>query len=446
VIRLLPIALLLLASNAYALDLSVLQAAAETYPQDYGSQVRLARAADAALEHDIALDAWQQAFDVSDGNLETSLGRAMAFLGAARIREARVAAAAAALKFPDSAAAHKTHAWTLRQTIPYMPGTYGLVAAERAYERAWVLSPDDETLCGAAWTRLAINAPVRAREDFVALLLQDSGNPCAVDGTAATRPMFDFGGGFTLTGSLYQDHDTNKGGFNALIFGHVTFADLVFASVYGRFAGIAYDAGGGVQDYRQDEIWARIGVTHKGYGGQLLAGVVGTTSDTDAIPVLGWRGWANIGPTIRLEGTWTGYEDGNALRGGIGLRVPVQSWLAIDGGLDVSGLITTTGTTAPQVSAHLSGIVDVGRLTLQPGFRVGNELRPVRIDEPTVWNTTDILGASAFLKGAVNLNPNLDLTFGYEVLRLQPQDGSDVRHTHTLSIGISAVGSGGLRK
>ncbi len=438
---------LLCAAPAAAQDLEGLRAAAEAWPQDYATQLALARAADAAEDTDLALQAWQAAFTVSGGNLDSSLGLSMALLADGQVPQARAAAKAAVAAFPESTLALRTHAWTLRHAAPNMPGTYGFVAAERAYVAAYDLEPtEDDTLCGAAWTRFSLGAPVLAREDFVTLLLKDSGDPCAVAGTAATRPMIRAGGGFNLTGTLYQDHDTNLGGFNALIFGNVTFADLVYASIYGRFMGIAYDSGSGTQDYRQDEIWGRVGISHLGFGGQLLAGAVGTTSSTSAIPVFAWQGWATFGPTLRAEGTWASYDDGNAMRGGLGLRVPVTSFLDLDGGVDISGLITTTGQTGPYVSAHLSALVRVGPLTIQPGFRAGNELRPVRIDEPSVWNTTDLIQASAFLDGTVNINPNLDLTFGYEVLRLKPTDGSDVRHTHVISLGLAASGTGGLRK
>ncbi len=447
-IRAVPIALLLalLSTPVDAADLASLRAAAAAYPQDYGAQQTLARAAEEAGERDLALIAWQAAFDASHGNLESSLGRALALLNLGRIPEGRAAARAAARAFPESAAAQKTLAGAHRHAATNLPGSWGLVAADRAYVRAFSLSPDDDTRCGRAWNRLALDAPLVARQDFAALLLKNPGDACAVDGTAATRPMFRFGGGFSLNGSLYQDHPSNLGGFNALIFGRISFADLVFAEVAGRFLGIAQSTDTGTQDYRQDEIWGRVGVAHGGFGAQVLAGALGATTSTSTIPAVGGQAWASFGATLRLEGTWAQYDDGEALRAGLGLRVPVLSMLSLDGGVDLSGLIDDSGDPTPQVSAHLSAILRLGPMTLQPGFRAGNEIRPLRIDEPSLWNTTSTLEASAFLKGSAALNPNLDLSFGYEVLRFQPADGSDVRHTHVLSIGIAGHGSGGLRK
>ena len=427
-------------------ELLALQAAARAYPQDYVTQVALARAADASAWTELAVGAWDAAFTVSGGNLESSLGRALALLADGRIADARAAAAAATLAFPQSTEALGTWAWTLRQQAALLPGTYGLVAAERAYVRALRLRPQAETRCGLAWTRTALGAPVLAREDFVALLGEDSGAPCAVEGTAATKPMIRFGGGFNLTGSFYQDHDTNLGGFNALLSGNISLFDLAFASIHGRLLGIAYDAGSGTQDYEQQELWGRVGVSHGGHGGQVLVGAVDTSSSSTTVPVVAAQGWTTFGPTLRLEGAWSGYDDGDALKAGAALRVPITSFLSLDGGGDLTGLVTDTGSSDPSLSGHLSAIVRAGPLTLQPGFRAGQEQRPVRMDEPSIWNTTDQLEASAFLRGAVALNPHLDLSFGYEVLRLQPDDGSDVRHTHLLSLGLSASGSGGLRK
>ncbi len=438
--------LLLLAGPAQAADLDALRAAAEASPQDYATQIALARAADEAGERALAATAWQAAFEASGGNLEASLGRALALANAGRIAEARRGAAAAVAAFPDSADAHKTQAWLLRFHDPILPGTYGLVAAERSYARAFSLFPDADTRCGLGWTRLALGAPLSARQDFAARLMDDPGDPCAVQGTAATRSTIRFGGGFSLNGAIYQDHPTALGGFNALISGHVSFADLVSVELVGRFLGIAYQDADSTRDYRQDEVWGRVGVAHGGFGGQVLAGAIGTTSTTKVMPVVAGRGWFTFGPTLRFEGTVSAYDDGDAVRGGFGLRVPVLAALSLDGGLDVSALVDGTTDPVPRVSAHASALVQVGPVLLQPGIRLGDELRPVRIDEPSAWNTTDIVKLSAYLKGTAALNPHLDLTFGYEILRLDPEDGSDVRHTHLISLGLTGLGSGGLRK
>lgn len=436
--------LLGLFGTAQAADLSALRAAAEQFPQDYATQVALARAADALDQPELALQAWDAAFGVSGGNHESSLGRTMALLRAGEVEAARAQARATLQRFPESAAAWKVHAWSQRQFAPWMPRTYGLLTARSAYARAWSLAPEADTRCGFAYTRLSLGAPVAARQDFAAMLLADPGDPCAVDGAGSTRPRIGFGGGFVLSGSIYQQHATNLGGFNAQIFGDVTFSDLVFVEIAARFAGVAYDSGAGTADYRQDEIWGRVGVSHEGFGGQLVAAAVGSSSAVNPIPVLAGQGWATFGPTVRLEGSWARYADGDVGKVGFGLRVPVTSFLSLDGGLDVSG--SSTAAAGPHFSGFGSALLDFGPVGLELGFRAGTEVRPVRLDELSVWNLADPLAASAFVDAGVTLNPNLDLFFGYEILRLRPLDGSDASHTHVLSVGLRGHGSGGLPK
>jgi len=93
-----------------------------------------------------------------------------------------------------------------------------------------------------------------------------------------------------------------------------------------------------------------------------------------------------------------------------------------------------------------SALIDAGRLHLEVGGRGGTEVRPVRFDEPTVWNTTARPLAGAFVDAAVDLDDHFALTFGYEALAMRPVDGSDDYFIHVLSFGFTVEGKGGLRR
>ena len=244
------------------------------------------------------------------------------------------------------------------------------------------------------------------------------------------------GGSAAGSATLYQDHPSNVAGGAVELGGWVDIAELAFFGVSGRYLGIGYEDTS-IQPYEQGELWLRAGLRHRGFGGQLLVGVIDrSTADTPA-PVIAGQVWATFGPTVRLEGSWSEWTDGEASMFGAGIRVPVLSFLSFDAALNLSSFSDSD-------DVHPSGsgavIFDWDPVRLKLGARGGTEVRPVRFDEASVWNTTEYLGASAFLDGTIHLNDNFGLTFGYEVARLEPTDGSDARHTHVLTFGVTAEG------
>ena len=420
------LAIILLPSLAQADPLDSLQRAFETYPDDYATAMSLAQAAYTEGDFALALTAWDAAKSTSNGNLESRLGRVMTLLALGRVAEARQeSAAATASGHPD---AWLTHAWALRQPNGFEAPVYPLLSAEAAYSRA-LDAPN--AACGRAFTRVELGDTLGTRRTFARLLEDNPSDPCAL---ASSAPSVRFGGGLTGSATLYQDHPTNVAGGAVEGNSWVDVADLLFVGVSGRFLGIGYEDTT-IEPYEQGEFWLRLGARHRGVGGQLLVAAVGRSTADTAAPVVAGQVWATFGPTVRLEGSWSEWTDFEAAMFGLGVRVPVLSFLSFDAALNLSSRSTSD-------DVHPSGsgsvIFDWDPIRLQIGARGGTEVRPVRFDEASVWNTTENLAASAFLDGTVQLNPHLGLTFGYEVARLEPTDGSDARHTHVLTFGVTA--------
>ena len=144
--------------------------------------------------------------------------------------------------------------------------------------------------------------------------------------------------------------------------------------------------------------------------------------------------------------------------GGVGVRVPVLSFLRIDARVRLSSWHPTTPTDLPPgapvspadegpfANLQASALLSLGPLDLEVGGRYGPEVRPIRFDEPTAWNLVDRPTAGVFASGRIAFSDNLGLTFGYEALRLRPPDDTESYHTHVLTLGVYAEGTGGLNR
>ena len=216
-IRLLALAVLSAAVPAIAgeppAELRPLLEESDTYPQDYGAAVRLARAAAGVQAHDYALVGWERAAKASGGNLVTALGTTMAKLGLEDGAGARRSAAEATSLAPESSVAWTTRAWALRNATGLAPAPFYLLASEAAYTRANRIDPSDrEAACGLAWNRLLLGDRVGARLAFGRLVEADLGHLCAMEGGAAAAPKIRFGGAASVTGTGASSGDISSGG------------------------------------------------------------------------------------------------------------------------------------------------------------------------------------------------------------------------------------------
>ena len=442
--------------------LATAAAESDTWPEDYAAAVRYAQAAVAAERPELALFAWDRAMQLSGGNLEVLLGRSLTLLDLGQIQLARLDAAAATDVAPDQAIAWTRRAWAQRHTPKLASGAWGNLGAEVSYRRALALDPEDEVArCGLAWSRLALGDRLGSERAFRLRFEQDPSDECAAQGALASAPRIEGGGSVVLAGLVRDGHPLYAGGLSLLVQGGIQVADLAFFQVTGRFLWLFPEAGASVgpptqpgappsnqtAPYDQQELWLRGGLNHRGAGGQVLVGVLDASSTDDSFATVGGQGWVSFGATLLGEGAWAGYTDGETAMGGLGLRVPATTFLSLNAGFRLSSwLPTDSEAEGPYAAGSLAAVLDIDRLHLEAGGRFGTEVRPLRFDEPTLWNTTERYGGGAFVDGSIELHDNFGLSFGYELLRMQPVDGSDDRHTHVFSLGVYGQGIGGLRR
>ena len=446
--------------------LATAAAESDTYPQDYAAAVRYAQAAVTAERPELALIAWDRAMALSGGNLEVLLGRSLTLLDLGRIADARRDARSATDQAPDQPIVWTRRAWAQRNTPKLASGAWGQLGAESSYRRALALDSENAAAhCGLAWSLLALGDRLGAERAFRLRFEQDPADDCAIDGAVASAPRIAGGGGVVLAGIVRDGHPLYVGGLSLLVQGGVEVADLAFFQVTGRFLWLFSEeesgsdraagrggptvgpASGQTATYDQQELWLRAGAHHRGAGGQVLVGVLDASTSDESFATVGGQGWVSFGATLRGEGAWAGYGDGETAMGGLGLRVPVTSFLSLDGGLRLSSWMPTDSESeGPYAAGSLAALLDVGRLHLEAGGRFGTEIRPLRFDEPILWNTTERYVGGAFVDGTVELHDKFGLSFGYELLRMQPVDGSDDRHTHVFSLGVYGQGVGGLRR
>lgn len=447
--------------SALPLDLAVAAAESDTWPEDHGAAVRYAQAAAQAGRHDLALLAWERAEAASGPSLPSLAGRSAALAGLGRAPEAMALARAATRLAPDREEAWDALAWAHRHPPRLGPGTWGSLAAEASYLRALRLDRQDDTArCGLAWTRLSLGDRIGPHRTFRLRLAADPDDACGTAGAGASAPRIAGGGALVASGLLPQGSPTWEGGASVLVQGGIEIADLAFLQASARLLWLLPSASGTpggrpsgagpaneAARFDQQELWLRAGLRHRGSGGQILAGFVEESIAAGTAVVIGGQGWVTFGATVRGEGAWSGYEDGIATLGGGGVRVPVTSFLDVDAGFRVSSWSPVSGTKlGPDPSASVAALVHEGRLSLEAGGRFGTEHRPPRFDGPTLWNTQERVTASAWLAGTIAIARALGIAVGYEVLRLDPADGTGVRHTHVLSLGITGQASGDLRR
>ncbi|HND32468.1 MAG TPA: tetratricopeptide repeat protein, partial [Myxococcota bacterium] len=140
--------------SAWAGELEDVRAAAQRYPQDYSSQLRLAQVATDPKE---ALEAWKQAWTLSGGNLEVYPGLVQAALAVGDVALAREVAAEAVEKAPESAVVWRLQALALATPKGVEASEWATLHSQAAVRAA--LSREPEGMwsdCLRAWNRLRL--------------------------------------------------------------------------------------------------------------------------------------------------------------------------------------------------------------------------------------------------------------------------------------------------
>ncbi len=423
----------------------------EAWPEDYGAARRLAEVATNWGAWTMAIRGWTRAEELSGASYETAMGKVVPLLELGRFAEARNSAREATVLAPESGDAWRLLAWSRRQTKAWQTGTYARLGAASAYRTALRVDPGEASAaCGLAWTMLGWGDRMGASARFEALLAEDAKDACALSGLEPTAPRWRAGGGFWLSGYAYSQ-STNTAGISGLIQGWVSFADLVSLEVTGRVLAIQAGTGTTKVTGTQGEVWARLGVSHAGHGGELLVGFLDRSSRDVTETVVGGRAWATIGATIRAEGAISTFDTGRAALIGAGIRVPVFSLLSLDAGVQFTRWFPSDDD-ATDVGAMLQGSVliePIDGLNIELTGRGGVGWSSIRFDQPAIWNLEERQLGSASLKVSGRLNPWLTLQGGYEAVALgakTTESSVETSWTHVFTIGVIVEKTGKMER
>ncbi len=414
------------------------------YPQDYASAVSLGQQAEAAGLNRLACVGWARAREISRGSLVSQLGEARCRLALGEHDRAAALADGLVRGFPDSADAHLIQAEVLRTDPGPLPDALQNLRAAHATAHAVELAPSDPLArCADGWARLRLGDRFGARAAF-----EQASGPCAEAGQQASRPApVQVYGGLYVTGLQWAGQQGQRAGASTLVDASARIYELVDVGASVRVGQNSTRGQGESQTYEQSERWLRAGVSHAGHGARLIGGWIdgGGDSDTTAT-VLGARAWTTWWATLAVEGATVDYSDGSGWQGAASLSVPVTNTLSVQAGLGISALTLDAAADGATTGRSASGEALVHGLlaahlrrpdwTLSAGVRLGEEIRPVRLDEPTLWNLTDRIVGSGFVRGTVSATAWLDVYAGYELLQLQDSFDASTSQAHAFTGGL----------
>lgn len=416
------------------------------FPQDYGALVRLARAAEAAGEPRLSLAAWEAAEDVSGGNLETAAGQVGAQMAAGHEGRARRAAREAIEMNPEYATAHRQLAWGWYADEGPAPTALRMERAEAALTTAAELDPETpQVWCELGYARLGLGDRPGAR-----LAFSRAGDSCRRAGETLAAPGWQASVGLWATGLRYSGDSPFDGGASGAIAAGLSYDQRLTVRVVGRTLGVRGAAAPGLVEpsVSFNEGWAEVGYQGARRGMSAVVGTVGPDTDgaeaTRAAALTAWTGsWIRLsGDVARLS-----FDDGAAVQGGLGLTVPVTRGLSLAGGARATRFASAEG----EVSTSLSpwGEVRYARpgWSAAVGGRGGRELRPVRLDDLTLWDLQDGVGPSGWIQ--LTATPDADgvlkntwFSANYEAYSILSDDtGAAVGHAFTLGMTRTFGGS-----
>lgn len=457
------------------------------WPSDYSAWVRLARAAEA--DHpELAVEAWREAEAINPNgrNLETAAGQVVPQLAVGNRGAARRAASDAVNFAPQLPGLHLLRATARAEVGAWVPEWFGDLRAQPSLRAAIRVAPaagtrgartpsDDAAWCAMGWGRLRLADSIGARRAFARV--SDEATTCG--GNAFAQPENTMSAYFSTTGIAYQNAD-NTGGLSFSAGADALVGRVLILGLSGRALWVGQSqtqtvplppgetgapgsppASGGVSS--QQEVWGRIGLTHRGHGVQAVVGGAFSQVRGQAATnkfMVGGTAWASWFVTPRIEAAFSRYADGSALQGALGVRVPLVRHLSLDGGAQMTrfasvedvdlpeGVPSAEVSDQPMFSGFGSLRLEAPKFQLSAGGRLGPEFRPIRLQDPTLWNLTRTITASGFVRGAVApalflshepvSNP-IWLYAGYEVMRLAPSDTEGTSHLHLATIGISGT-------
>lgn len=311
--------------------------------------------------------------------------------------------------------------------------------AEAAYRRAMALSGGaQDARLGLAWTLLREGRRAAAAEGFRAILADDPAQASAQEGLAlATVPAVSFAPHLSV--SVFAEGGASSGtwvgglaGLDALVRGHVLFgaavrsADLGGSLAGGRGRGM----NAGTATTGDLEAHLRAGWVTEPFG-LIALGAFVTSSDGygPARPlgsawIAGLSGrWSPFGDGV-LEASWSAWPDVSILRLAPSWRLPVVAGLSVTPGLAVQHLVAPAGAGLPPPLAEAVGAwpvagslglrYDGSGFSLWAGGKLGDEVRPAYLWQPSVWGITATFRGGGWAGGDLALGGGWALYAAWE--------------------------------
>lgn len=407
--------------------------------EDYALVVQLAEEARAAGRPELAVEAWALAEHLSGGNLETAMGPIVDLVATGQGGSARAHAAEAVRLAPELVKPWSLRGWAWRG-LAWTPDV-GARVASLSYRRAEHNAGEEgsaDDACGLAWTRAASGNLTGARA-------------AAARAEVACAPALPH----TLTGwgavfgavSAWQGTPYRSTGGHAVLQGGLSWDEWLDLELTGRFSSIAtVDLAGETGPIHQGEGWGRVTVRHAGLGASLLVGGLGLDGQATGKGVtVGGSLWGTWGVRLAAHGAWTSYNDGPAWQAGGTLAVPLRSWLTLSGGVGATAWTpndeaTLTVDGGPHVSGHLGVALTQGPVDLSLSGTFGQEVRPIRLDEPTVYNLGSLVAGTGSFDLGVRVGGPVTLRASYDLMHLAPEAETPVYlHLATLGVVISTT-------
>jgi hypothetical protein len=142
--------------------------------------------------------------------------------------------------------------------------------------------------------------------------------------------------------------------------------------------------------------------------------------------------WSPFGD-IEVRGSVSFYPDMLVLRVEPSWRIPIAGGLSIRPG---AGLADAGGAFLPTAMGTLA--LDRSRFSLWAGGKYGDEVRPVYLQVPVVYDITERIPYGAWGGASVNVSDDVRIHVSYAMDRLQQPDGTG-SFSHTLSVGAAAT-------
>lgn len=422
--------------------LDLARAEAEAYPEDAAAQVAWAEAAARARANEEALTAWRTVASLAGDDPTNRRARLDLLLRLDRPAQAVALAQAWRREAPDDPEPLRWAALAARSRgdLPALRATL----ARARYRRAARLDPDDPIArCGLGWTRAALGDRLGARRAFAAAAERGDA-VCATAGRAATAPALRSWGRLRAVAHGWQGHPERRLGGSGVMGAGLGWGDLVAFEATGRLIRqpTRFE---GVEDplpFDQREVWLRGVVGHAGHGVELLTGLLGLEGPVSGRGTfVSGRAWTTAWITLTADGGWARHADGWGWHLGGDLAVPLGAGLSLSAGVGTTALTPDEGATLsetgrPLVAGRAVATWRHARLTAWGGGRVGPEIRPLRLDEPSVYNLDDRLIASGLAGVRVRIDDLWQVEAGYDVSRVRPADGSPDRHLHLGHLGL----------